>query len=94
MILNLAILSHFGRMGFPGPVDDQITAQLRVLSEFAMSESEADEAVRNLVGFVRLLAEIDRNETERGDDHAGDRSGHRAREAQRRADRVRQRRAR
>jgi phosphatidylethanolamine-binding protein (PEBP) family uncharacterized protein len=33
------------------------------------------------MGFVRLLAEIDRNETERGDDHASDGSGHRVRQA-------------
>jgi hypothetical protein len=70
MILNLAILSHFGRMGFPGPVDDQITARLRVLSQFAMSESEAAEGARNLVSFFRLLAKVDSNETERGNDHA------------------------
>jgi hypothetical protein len=69
-------------MGFPGPwLDDRLAAQLRGLSQFAMSESEADEAVRNLVGFVRLLAEIDRNGTERGDEHEGHRSGHRVREA-------------
>jgi len=82
-------------MGFQEPsLDDQLAAQLGGLSLLAMSQSEADEAARNLVGFVRLLAEIDRNETERGDDRTGDRSGHRVREAQRRGDRVRQRRAR
>ena len=80
-------------MGFPGPpLDDQLAAQLRGLSQFAMSESEADEAARNLVGFVQLLAEIDRNDT--GDEYAGDRGGHRVRKAQRRANRVRQCRAR
>jgi hypothetical protein len=82
-------------MGFQAPpLEDQLAAQLRGLSLLAMSQSEADEAARNLVGFVRLLAEIDRNESERGDDRAGDRSRHRVREAQTRADRVRQRRAR
>jgi|SRR6516162_552110 len=82
--INLAIL--VGRMGFPGPVDDQLAAQLRGLDPFAMSASEAAEAARNLVGFVRLLAEIDCNKTEGGEEHAGNRSGG--------AHRVRQRRAR
>jgi hypothetical protein len=62
----------FGRMGFPGPsLDDHLAAQLRGLSQFAMSESEAAEGARNLASFFRLLAEIDRNETERGDEDAG-----------------------
>ena len=35
-----------------------LAAQLRELSQFAMSELEAVEAVRNLSGFVRVLSEI------------------------------------
>jgi hypothetical protein len=35
-----------------------------------MSESEAAEGARNLVSFFRLLAKVDSNETERGNDHA------------------------
>jgi hypothetical protein len=82
-------------MGFPGPsLDDHLAAQLRGLSQFAMSESEAAEGARNLVSFFRLLAEIDRNETERGDEDAGNRSGYRVREAKGLADRARHRRAR
>jgi hypothetical protein len=61
----------FGRMGFPGPsLDDHLAAQLRGLSQFAMSESEAAEGARNLESFFRLLAKVDSNEAERGNDHA------------------------
>jgi hypothetical protein len=46
-------------MGLPGPsLDDHLAAQLRGLSGLTMSESEAGEAARNLMGFMRLLAEI------------------------------------
>jgi hypothetical protein len=84
----------FGRMAAPGPSpDNHLAAQLRGLSGLTMGESEAVKAARNLVGFLRLLAEIDQSNTERSDDHAGDGSGHRVREAKGRADRVRQRRA-
>jgi hypothetical protein len=82
-------------MGLSGPsLDDHLAAQIRGLSRLTMSESGATEAARNLMGFVRLLAEIDRSKTERGDDDAGDRGAHRIREAKRRAYSVRQRRAR
>ena len=85
----------FGRMAAPGPSpDNHLAAQLRGLSGLTMGESEAVKAARNLVGFVRLLAEIDESKTERSDDHAGDGSGHRVREAKGRADRIRQRSAR
>lgn len=36
-----------------------------------MSGYEADEAARNLTGFVRLLVEIDRTDMQRGDANAG-----------------------
>jgi hypothetical protein len=74
--------------------DNHLAVQLRNLSGLTLSESEAGQAARNFVGFVRLLAEIDRSNTERGGDHAGDGSRHRFREAKGRPDRVRQRRAR
>ena len=61
--------------------DNHLAAQLRDLSGSTLTESEAGQATQNLMGFVRLLAEIDRNETERGDDHASDGSGHRVRQA-------------
>jgi len=69
----------------------RLAAQLRSLSKFTMSESEAAQAADNLVGFVRLLAEIGGRGAERGDEDASDRSRHRVREPKKRADRVRQR---
>jgi len=82
-------------MGFPRPsLNEHLAAQLGSLSQFFMSDSEAAEAVRNLVGFIRLLADSDRNETEKDNEHADNRSGHRIREAKARTDRDRQRRAR
>src|SRR5262249_32220336 len=43
-------------MGFvPPSTGNRLAAQLRSLSKFTMSESEAAQAADNLVGFVRLL---------------------------------------
>jgi hypothetical protein len=48
-------------MGFSAPSpDDHLAAQLSGLSGLTMGESEAAEAAGNLLGFGRLLAEIDR----------------------------------
>lgn len=56
-------------MEVPGPsLEDHLVAQVRGL----MSKSEAADAARNLVSFFRLLAKVDSNESERGNDHAGD----------------------
>jgi hypothetical protein len=75
--------------------DDYLVAQLRGMSGLTLSESEAEEAARNLMGFVRLLAEIDGPRSERGGgEYAGDGSRHRIREAKGRPDRIRQRRTR
>ena len=49
-----------------------MVAQVRGLSQIDMSKSEAADAARNLVSFFRLLAKVDSNESERGNDHAGD----------------------
>ena len=54
-------------MGVQKPTStDQLAAELRGQSTEPMNEAEVIEAARNLTGFVRLLAEIDRNEPERG----------------------------
>ena len=60
-------------MEVPGPsLEDHLVAQVRGLSQIDMSKSEAADAARNLVSFFRLLAKVDSNESERGNDHAGD----------------------
>ena len=66
-------------MANPNASFGALAAQLRELSQFAMSELEAAEAVRNLSGFVGLLSEIASTETEGGNDNAGDGSGYRIR---------------
>jgi hypothetical protein len=81
-------------MGVQKPTStDQLAAELRRQSTEPMNEADAIEAARNLTGFVRLLAEIDRNEPERGDEDASDGSGHLVHKTKGRADRLRQRRS-
>jgi hypothetical protein len=76
------------------PADTELAAAIRGLGGFALGDAEASEAARNLAGFVAFLAEIDRQTQDGGIENAGDGSGHRVRQAEGRADRVRQRRSR
>ena len=65
-----------------------LAAAIESLSGFVLGQPEALQAARHLAGFVALLLAVDK-----GDENAGDGSGHRAREAERRPRRVRERRA-
>jgi hypothetical protein len=66
-------------MKIPDRTPLDLAAQLRSLGGSTMSGYEADEAARNLTGFVRLLVEIDRTDMQRGDANAGNRGRHRIR---------------
>jgi hypothetical protein len=68
--------------------------QLAALSGQALPSEGLTEAARNIAGFVALLACIDRELRERGDDNARHGSGYRIRKAQRRIGCVRERRPR
>jgi len=74
------------------PLKVDLTAQVCSLSGFVLAEPDAAAAARALAGFVALLAEIDAATPEQGNDNENNGSGHRLREAQGRADRVRKRR--
>ena len=56
---------HFAQMnrqsnaGAAPALQNCLATQVRDLTGFVMSDSEAAEAARNLAGYVRLLAEID-----------------------------------
>jgi hypothetical protein len=81
-------------MNVRDPTIADLTTLLRGRSAGGMSDAEAAEAARNLANFMRLLTEIDRNDSEGGDDDAGNGSGHRIHKAEGRSDRVRERRPR
>ncbi len=69
-----------------------LNAQVRSLSGFALGEPDATAAARAFAGFVTLLAEIDAEAPDQGNDNESNGSGHRLREAQGRVNRVRERR--
>ena len=66
-----------------------LARELRVLSGYALAESDAAEAARTLAGFVTLLAQIDAEISEQGNDDESNRSGHSLRETEERTSRVR-----
>jgi hypothetical protein len=61
---------------------DSVEDQLAAFSGQALMGEGLTEAARNITGFVELLARIDCELRERGDDNARDGSGHRVRKAQ------------
>jgi hypothetical protein len=44
---------------------DQLVSEIRSLGADGLSQSKVDEACRNILGFMRLLAEINKEERER-----------------------------
>jgi hypothetical protein len=75
-------------------LEPTLEEELAALSGHALAGGALSEAARNMAGFVELLARIDNQPRERGDEDARDGSGYHIRKAKRRVGRVRERRPR